>query len=159
MFAQNTPAFPLLAFAAYALSALWVVGTQVIALRRVGRSFAGAVAITFGGELLALVPGALVVAAAMAAVEQGLRSAGVGSAVVDTIVVNDFAHRPTPAAAMLFAWLVVWGAVAVAMKAVFLRFACSAVADPWRLATAMSVRAYAGTAVAAAVVMLALVLG
>jgi hypothetical protein len=131
MFAQSTPAFPILAASAYLLSALWVVGTQIVILRRLvpGRDLLGAAGVVLGGELLALLPGGIAVSAMMAAVRAILSRAGAPAALQAVVLVDDIL-RPVGAGIMLLAWLAVWGALASGLKAVLLKVVWSMTPTP-----------------------------
>jgi hypothetical protein len=148
-----------LAAGAYLISFLWILVAQLGVLRRhlPERGLGGRVGVVLGGELLALAPGALVVAGMMAGAQQLLLAAGLSVDIVDLLVVNNIL-RPTVAAPMLLLWLVAWGTVAAVLKALLLRVTWKMSPTPWALARSMSLRAYAGTAVAATAIVTVLLL-
>lgn len=149
MFAQSTPAFPIVAVMAYLLSLLWVVGTQVIALRRVDpvRGRLDRAGVVLMGEVLALVPGGILLAGLMEATRQVLATSGVSSELQNVLLVNDILH-PLGAGTMLLVWLATWGALASVLKALLLKASWKITPVPWGLAFRLSAHAYLGTAVA-----------
>jgi len=160
MFAQSTPAFPIVAVMAYLLSLLWVVGTQVIALRRFdpARSLLTRVGVVLMGEVLALVPGGTLLAGVMEATRQVLATSGVSSGLQNVFLVNDILH-PLGAGTMLLVWLATWGVLASVMKALLLKASWKITPVPWGLAFRLSARAYLGTAVATVALVVAFQFG
>jgi hypothetical protein len=99
------------------------------------------------GEVLALVPGGILLAGVMEATRQVLAMSGVSNQLQDVLLVNDILH-PVGAGTMLLVWLATWGVLASLLKALLLKLSWKMTPVPWELAVRLSARAYLGTAVA-----------